>query len=51
MQTAKESITALAKLEPRVLACGHGIPMTGDRIAGELRAFADHFSVSTTWIK
>jgi glyoxylase-like metal-dependent hydrolase (beta-lactamase superfamily II) len=41
---AKESVAVLAKLEPRVLACGHGIPMTGDRTARELRAFADHFS-------
>jgi glyoxylase-like metal-dependent hydrolase (beta-lactamase superfamily II) len=41
---AKESVAVLARLEPRVLACGHGIPMTGDRTARELRAFADHFS-------
>jgi glyoxylase-like metal-dependent hydrolase (beta-lactamase superfamily II) len=44
---AKESVAALARLEPRVLACGHGIPMTGDRAARELRAFADHFSGPT----
>lgn len=43
MRAAKESVATLAGLEPRVLACGHGIPMTGDRIAGELHAFADHF--------
>lgn len=41
---AKESVSVLAKLEPRVLACGHGIPMMGDRAVRELRAFADHFS-------
>ncbi|NTU65523.1 MAG: MBL fold metallo-hydrolase [Chloroflexi bacterium] len=41
---AKESVAVLARLEPRVLACGHGIPMIGDRTARELRAFADHFS-------
>ena len=45
-QAAKESVTALAGLEPRVLAPGHGVPMSGDEIARELRAFADHFSGS-----
>jgi glyoxylase-like metal-dependent hydrolase (beta-lactamase superfamily II) len=44
---AKESVAILARLEPRVLACGHGIPMAGDRIVLELRAFADHFSGPT----
>ena len=43
-RAAKESVTALAGLEPRVLASGHGVPMSGDEIARELRAFADHFS-------
>jgi glyoxylase-like metal-dependent hydrolase (beta-lactamase superfamily II) len=47
-QAAKESVTALAGLEPRVLAPGHGVPMSGDEIARELRAFADHFSGSAT---
>ncbi len=41
---AKESVAVLARLEPHVLAGGHGIPMTGDWIGRELRAFADHFS-------
>ena len=41
---AKESVAALAELEPRVLASGHSVPMTGDGTARELRAFADHFS-------
>jgi glyoxylase-like metal-dependent hydrolase (beta-lactamase superfamily II) len=40
-RAAKESIAALAGLEPRVLASGHGVPMTGDRVARELRAFTD----------
>jgi glyoxylase-like metal-dependent hydrolase (beta-lactamase superfamily II) len=44
-QAAKESIAVLARLEPCVLACGHGIPMTDDRTARELRAFADHFYI------
>ncbi len=43
-RTAKESVAVLARLEPRVLASGHGIPIMGDRAACELRAFADHFS-------
>jgi glyoxylase-like metal-dependent hydrolase (beta-lactamase superfamily II) len=43
-RAAKESVTALAGLEPRVLASGHGVPMSGDEIARELHAFADHFS-------
>ncbi len=43
-RVAKESVTALAGLEPHVLASGHGVPMSGDKIAQELRAFADHFS-------
>lgn len=38
---AKRSIAALAELEPAVLACGHGIPMTGAETAGALHAFAE----------
>jgi glyoxylase-like metal-dependent hydrolase (beta-lactamase superfamily II) len=41
---AKESIAALAKFEPRVLATGHGVPVIGDRIAQELHALADRFN-------
>lgn len=41
-RAAKESIVALARLEPRVLAPGHGVPITGKRIGRELRAFANH---------
>jgi glyoxylase-like metal-dependent hydrolase (beta-lactamase superfamily II) len=44
-QTAKKSIVSLAELEPRVLACGHGLPMTGTGTAHELRAVADHFNL------
>jgi glyoxylase-like metal-dependent hydrolase (beta-lactamase superfamily II) len=43
-RAAKESLAAVARLEPRVLAPGHGVPMTGDGTSQELRAFADHFS-------
>jgi glyoxylase-like metal-dependent hydrolase (beta-lactamase superfamily II) len=45
-QLAKESVAVLAALEPRVLACGHGIAMIGPGTAYELRAFSDRFSVS-----
>jgi glyoxylase-like metal-dependent hydrolase (beta-lactamase superfamily II) len=41
---AKASVAALAKLEPSVLACGHGVPMAGAETARELTAFADRFS-------
>jgi glyoxylase-like metal-dependent hydrolase (beta-lactamase superfamily II) len=40
-RAAKESVAALAGLEPRVLASGHGVPITGDGTARELHAFAD----------
>ena len=46
-RAAKESVTALARLEPNVLAGGHGTPMTGTGVAGALRAFADRFSGPT----
>ena len=46
-QMAKESVTGLAGLEPCVLATGHGVPMSGEEIARELRVFADHFSGRT----
>jgi glyoxylase-like metal-dependent hydrolase (beta-lactamase superfamily II) len=44
---AKESVAALAALKPRVLASGHGEPMTGDGIARELGAFMERFSGPT----
>ena len=43
-RAAKESVAALAGLEPRVLASGHGVPMTSEETARELRAFVDRFS-------
>ncbi|TFH41930.1 MAG: MBL fold metallo-hydrolase [ANME-2 cluster archaeon] len=45
-QKAKESVAILAALEPRVLACGHGIAMIGSGTAYELRAFSNRFTVS-----
>jgi glyoxylase-like metal-dependent hydrolase (beta-lactamase superfamily II) len=41
-RAAKESVATLARLEPRVLACGHGRPMSGGEAASVLRAFAAH---------
>lgn len=38
---AKESIAALARLEPRVLAGGHGVPMSGPGISAEIKALSD----------
>lgn len=45
-RAAKGSVAILAGLEPAVLACGHGIPMSGPGVAAELRAFSDRFSRS-----
>jgi len=45
-QAAKASVAALARIEPSVLACGHGIPMTGAETARDLGRFADYFSRS-----
>ena len=44
-RAAKESVATLARLEPRVIASGHGVPMTGDRAEQDLHALADHFSI------
>jgi glyoxylase-like metal-dependent hydrolase (beta-lactamase superfamily II) len=43
-RAARESVATLARLEPNVLAGGHGTPMTGPGTAGALRAYAEHFS-------
>jgi glyoxylase-like metal-dependent hydrolase (beta-lactamase superfamily II) len=43
-QMAKQSVAVLAGLEPRVLASGHGVPMTGNGMAKELRALAEHYT-------
>ncbi len=42
-QAAKESVATLAGLDSRVLASGHGAPVTGEETARKLRAFADRF--------
>ena len=43
-QTAKKSVMELAGLEPHVLAPGHGLPMTGERMVRDLRTLADRFT-------
>ena len=47
-RTAKTSVGALARLEPHVLAGGHGTPLVGAETASDLRAFAEHFSGRAT---
>ena len=46
-RAAKESVAKLARLEPNVLAGGHGTHLTGPGTAGVVRAFADRFSGRT----
>jgi glyoxylase-like metal-dependent hydrolase (beta-lactamase superfamily II) len=38
---ADESVAVLARLEPRILATGHGPPLVGDAATRELHAFAE----------
>jgi glyoxylase-like metal-dependent hydrolase (beta-lactamase superfamily II) len=42
--TARQSIERLADLWPLVIAAGHGLPMEGPEIAGQLRTFAANFT-------
>lgn len=41
---ARQSVERLARLNPTVAATGHGVPMTGPDIAGQLQSFAAQFS-------
>ncbi|MGI8820537.1 MAG: MBL fold metallo-hydrolase [Chthoniobacterales bacterium] len=34
------SVQKLARLQPQVVGCGHGIPLTGDDVSGRLERFA-----------
>ncbi len=43
-EVAKRSAVVLSRLEPSVLASGHGVPMTGASVAQDLYAFARRFS-------
>jgi glyoxylase-like metal-dependent hydrolase (beta-lactamase superfamily II) len=42
---AARSVAMVAELEPRLLACGHGIPMGGGSLPGALQRFAENFPV------
>ena len=46
-QAAKTSAAALAKLEPRVLAGGHGAPSTSPTTARDVQAFAERFATQS----
>jgi glyoxylase-like metal-dependent hydrolase (beta-lactamase superfamily II) len=46
-RAAKQSVATLARLEPNVLAGGHGTHLHGPETAGALRTFADRFSGPT----
>jgi glyoxylase-like metal-dependent hydrolase (beta-lactamase superfamily II) len=41
---AIRSIRALARLDPRTVAAGHGAPMSGPNVAAELHGFAGRFN-------
>lgn len=41
---AKESVVRLAELQPEVLASGHGMPMTGDRVIKQLKVLAKRYA-------
>ena len=40
---ARESVRKLADLEPRTVAPGHGLPISGDHVAAQLRILAANF--------
>lgn len=42
--TARRSIEKLADLEPRTVAAGHGLAMSGEHVASELRDFTASFT-------
>ncbi|MGZ8436909.1 MAG: MBL fold metallo-hydrolase [Candidatus Limnocylindrales bacterium] len=43
-RAARDSVAMLARLDPNVLAGGHGQPMTGAGTASALRSFAERFA-------
>ncbi len=42
---AKNSVASLAALDPKIVACGHGTPLTGPDTAQKLRDFSRNFPV------
>ncbi len=43
-KASENSVKNLAKLNPNIIATGHGQPMSGDQIKKDLQNLADHFS-------
>ena len=43
------SLWRLADLEPVVLACGHGVPMKGGKVAGDFGDFCAALLAAETW--
>ena len=41
---ARRSVEELAKLRPKVIASGHGVPMAGETLAADLAEFAQDFT-------
>ncbi|MDX8046400.1 MBL fold metallo-hydrolase [Gracilibacillus sp. S3-1-1] len=41
---AEQSVKKLAKLDPNIIIAGHGIPMEGETMKGELQKLADNFT-------
>ncbi len=42
-EAARASVQRLAALEPAVVACGHGLPVSGAKASGGLKDLADFF--------
>lgn len=42
-EAVRRSMQVLAALQPRVLACGHGVPMAGDDVADAMRMESEEF--------
>lgn len=47
-EAARRSVEQLARLEPSVVAAGHGVPIAGPDVVADLRRFADYFPVPET---
>jgi len=41
---ARQSVASLAALNPQVVGCGHGQPLTGPTLAADLHTFSDTFT-------
>jgi len=43
-RSSQESVAVLASLKPRMLASGHGVPMTGNSVSSDLTILADNLT-------